>query len=137
MEQLRQRIMDSAAGEPDSELFTQAAATIFKEMMGLDGSEVKMEMLRSALSHSVSERLWPGIQSPVPDHQAVQMNTQPKESDQETDNDDPEAEDPAQLPGPAISGGARRRRKRRKRARPALAEDLGERSEVLGIFDAG
>jgi hypothetical protein len=58
MEQLRQRIMDSAAGEPDSELFTQAAATIFKEMMGLDGSEVKMEMLRSALSHSVSGCLW-------------------------------------------------------------------------------
>lgn len=134
MEQLRQRIMDSAAGEPDSELFTQAAATIFKEMMGLDGSEVKMEMLRSALSHSVSESL---ILSLVTDHQVVQMNTQSKESDQETDNDDPEAEDPAQPPGPADSGAHRRRRKRRKRARPGHADDLGEGSEVLGNFDAG
>lgn len=53
MEQIRQRLVEVGVGEVDGEYFTQAAATIFKEMIGPDGSEVKMEMLRSALAHSV------------------------------------------------------------------------------------
>lgn len=65
------------------------------------------------------------------------MNTKPKESDQETDGDDPEVDDPAQPPGSGNSGGGRRRRKRRKRVRAVNSEDFGEIPEPLGKIDAG
>lgn len=132
MEQIRQRLVEVGVGEVDGEYFTQAAAAIFKEVMiGPDGSEVKMEMLRSALAHSVSGG---GLSLYLLVLTAMQM-AKGKE-DQESDQDDP-PDDMAQPPGSGNSGGARRRRKRRSRRRAATSEDFGEMFGGLGKIDPG